>query len=375
MKSARALALEAMLRIEDGAYANLVVPQLLASSGLEERDRAFVTELVYGTTRMRRPCDWLIDQRVQPKGRTLDAPVRAALRLGTYQLVFLDTPPHAAVSQMVDLVDPAARGFVNAILRKVSVAHRPIQWPNLATELSYPDWIVERLTRDLGADAARAAMTIMNEPPTVTERPDGYIQDEASQWVAAYVDAQPGDLVGDLCAAPGGKSTLMAEAGACVIAGDLQTHRAALVAGNARRLRLTNVDTVVADGQRPPFRDGSFDRILIDAPCSGLGVLRRRPDARWRMTPDDVTELSVLQRRLLDAAVPLLKPGGRLVYSVCTLTSGETAGIDNWLADKHPELKPIPPPGEPWQRVGRGSRLLPQTANTDGMFVVGLRRT
>jgi 16S rRNA (cytosine967-C5)-methyltransferase len=375
MKPARALALDAMLRIEDGAYANLVVPQLLTTSGLEERDRAFVTQLVYGATRMRRACDWLVDQRVQPKGRTLDTAVRAALRLGTFQLVFLDTPPHAAVSQTVDLVDPAARGFVNAILRKVSVAHRPIKWPNLATELSYPDWMVERLTKDLGADAARAALAIMNEPPTVTERPDGYIQDEASQWVAAYVDAKPGELVADLCAAPGGKSTLMAEAGACVIAADLQPHRAALVVGNARRLGLANVNTVVADAHHSPFSARAFDRILVDAPCSGLGVLRRRPDARWRMTPEDVTELSVLQRRLLDAAVPLLKPGGRLVYSVCTLTSGETAGIDNWLADKHPELKPIPPPGEPWQRVGRGARLLPQTANTDGMFVLGLRRT
>jgi 16S rRNA (cytosine967-C5)-methyltransferase len=312
---------------------------------------------------------------VQPKGRTLDRPVRAALRLGTFQLVFLDTPPHAAVSQTVDLVDTAVRGFVNAILRKVATAHRPIRWPDLATELSYPDWIVERLARDLGTEPARAALQIMNTAPTVTERPDGYIQDQASQWVASYVGAQPGELVADLCAAPGGKATLMAEAGACIVAADVQAHRAGLVAGNARRLRLGNVDTVVADATRPPFRPGSFDRVLLDAPCSGLGVLRRRPDARWRITADDVTELSVLQRRLLDASVPLLRPGGRLVYSACTLTSAETAGIDNWLADRHPGLQPVAPPGQPWQRVGRGARLLPQTAGTDGMFVLGLRRT
>ena len=374
MKSARAIALEAMLRIEDGAFANLVVPQLLGRSQLAERDRAFVTQLVYGATRMRRACDWLIDQHVRPRGRALDPTVRNALRLGAFQLAFLDTPPHAAVSETVGLAPQAARGFVNAVLRKLASMPRPFRWPDLGTELSYPDWIVERLTKDLGAGAARQALMKMNEPPTVTERPDGYIQDQASQWVADFVGTVANETVADLCAAPGGKATLMAATGGLVVAGDVQPHRAALIKANVGRLRLDNVDTVVADARRPPFRPATFDRILIDAPCSGLGVLRRRPDARWRMTADDVTQLSALQRKLIDGAIPLLRPGGRLVYSVCTMTSSETAAIDNWLADKHPQMKPAPPPGKPWEPVGRGARLLPQAADTDGMYVIALTR-
>jgi 16S rRNA (cytosine967-C5)-methyltransferase len=129
----------------------------------------------------------------------------------------------------------------------------------------------------------------------------------------------------------------------------------------------------VADACLPPLRPGSFDRVLVDAPCSGLGVLRRRPDARWRIQAADVPRLAALQRRLLAAALPLVAPGGLLVYSVCTLTLAETAGIDRWLAKAHPEMTPVAPPGSPWERVGRGARLLPQTAGTDGMFLLMLR--
>ena len=118
------------------------------------------------------------------------------------------------------------------------------------------------------------------------------------------------------------------------------------------------------------MRARTFDRVLVDAPCTGLGVLRRRADARWRVVPADVEALAALQRRLLDAAIPLLKPGGTLVYSVCTLTAAESTGIDAWLADAHPELAPLPPPGPPWEPAGRGARILPQTAGTDGMFVL-----
>jgi 16S rRNA (cytosine967-C5)-methyltransferase len=130
----------------------------------------------------------------------------------------------------------------------------------------------------------------------------------------------------------------------------------------------------VADAARPAFRPGAFDRVLVDAPCSGLGVLRRRPDARWRIQVADVPRLAGLQRRLIEAALPMLRPGGLLVYSVCTLTKAETAGIDRWLATAHPELQPVLLQLAPaWQQVGRGARLLPQTAGTDGMFVLALR--
>lgn len=368
---ARRVAVEALLRIDEGAYANLVLPGLLERSGLDRRDRAFVTELVYGTTRMRRACDWLVDRLVD---RPLEPEVRAALRLGAYQLAFLGTPSHASVSATVDVAPQRARGLVNAVLRRLSREPAP-RWPDPATRLSYPDWIVRRLARDLGVEEAQAALEQMNVAPTVTERADGYVQDEASQEVAAYVGAAPGERVADLCAAPGGKATAMGAAGpALVAAADLSPGRARLVAENVAGLGQANVAVVVADAAAAPFRPATFDRVLLDAPCSGLGVLRRRPDARWRVQPGDVGRLAALQRRLLDGAASLVRPGGLLVYSVCTLTQAETVEVDRWLVSAHPDLVPVAPPGPPWRPLGRGALLLPQDAGTDGMFVVGLRR-
>ena len=370
--TARGLALEALNRIEEGAYANLVLPSLLEGSPLDKRDRAFATELVYGSTRMRRACDFLIDRLVD---RPLDPDVRNVLRLGAYQVAFLRTPPHASVSATVDLAPARARGFVNAVLRRLVREPAP-RWPDPPTRLSYPDWVVHRLAADLGGPAAEAALEQMNVPPPVTERADGYIQDEASQQVAAYVGAAPGERVADVCAAPGGKATAMASAGAAlVVAGDHSAARSAVVASNVERLGLANVAVTVADAARPPLRAGSLDRVLVDAPCTGLGVLRRRADARWRVQPGDVERLAGLQRQLLDGAAGLVRTGGTLVYSVCTLTLDETEGIDRWLASVHPEFEAVPPPGPPWEALGRGARLLPQSAGTDGMFVVGLRRT
>ena len=369
--TARGLAARALDRIEEGAYANLVLPPLLAASGLAERDRHFVTELVYGTTRMRRACDHLVDGFL---ARPVQPPVRTILRLGAYQLAFLGTPAHAAVSATVSEAPERARGLVNAVLRKV--ATQPPPWPDDATRLSYPDWIAERLAADLGADAAAAAMAQMNEPPPVTVRADGYVQDGASQAVAALVGVQPGHRVADLCAAPGGKATAMAGGGAAlVVAGDVSEARAGLVAANAARLgdAASSVAVVVADGRSPPLRAGSLDRVLVDAPCSGLGVLRRRPDARWRVQPGDVDRLTVLQRQLVEAAAVTVRAGGVLVYSVCTLTLAETAGVDRWLSTARPDLVPLPPPGPPWEPLGRGARLLPQAAGTDGMYVLALR--
>ena len=368
---ARRVAVDALVRIDEGAYANLVLPLLLERSGLDRRDRAFVTELVYGSTRMRRACDWLVDRLVD---RPLEPEVRAVLRLGAYQLAFLGTPPHASVSATVDVAPVRARGLVNAVLRRMVREPAP-PWPDPATRLSYPDWVVRRLAADLGVEEAQAALEQMNVAPTVTERADGYVQDEASQEVAAYVGAGPGERVVDLCSAPGGKATAMAAAGpALVVAADLSPVRTRLVVENVARLGQENVAIVVADAAAPPLRPASFDRVLLDAPCTGLGVLRRRPDARWRVQPDDVDRLAELQRRLLDGAATLVRPGGLLVYSVCTLTLAETVEVDAWLASAHPELEAVAPPGPPWTPLGRGARLLPQDAGTDGMFAVGLRR-
>lgn len=382
---ARRLAAEALVRIdEEGAYANLVVPAMLERSHLETRDRGFVTELVYGTTRRRRSCDWLIDRFLLGD---LDPVARAYLRMGAYQLVFLGTPAHAAVSSTVDAAPRKISGLVNAVLRKVASADNA--WPDDATRLSYPDWIIERLRADLGADAATAALEAMNEAASATEREDGYIQDLGSQWVADAVGARPGERVLDLCAAPGGKATRLAGTGATVVAADVRASRVGLIAANVATLGLGTasgtwigtgtsagepgvVVPIAADGLRPPFAPASFDRVLIDAPCSGLGTLRRRPDARWRIAESDVTSLAELQLALVESALALVRPGGDLVYSVCTVTAAETIGVDALLAERHPELVALPPPGEPWVPSGRGALLLPQAAGTDAMFLLHL---
>lgn len=367
----RRAAVRALVRIDvDGAYANLALPAVLDASDLDQRDRNLVTELVYGTTRRRRACDWLVDRFVQ---RPLDPPVRAALRVGAYQIHFTDVPRHAAVSTTVGAVDGPARGLVNAVLRKV--ADLAPEWPDDATRLSYPDWIVDRLAADLGRERALAALESMDEPAVAHRRDDGYTQDLASQWVADLVGARPGERVADLCAAPGGKATAMAATGACVAAADLRRARVGLIAANAARTGSDTVSPLVADALRPPFAPAAFDRVLVDAPCTGLGVLRRRADARWRGSPDHVDRLAALQRDIVDAAVPLLRPGGVLVYSVCTLTAAETLGVDGHLASRWPDLVPLDPPTDPWIPWGRGALLLPQVAGTDGMMVLRLRRS
>jgi 16S rRNA (cytosine967-C5)-methyltransferase len=226
---------------------------------------------------------------------------------------------------------------------------------------------------DLGSEDALAALARMDEAPAVTERADGYIQDLASQWVAAAVEAAPGERVADVCAAPGGKATAMAGSGALVVAADHSPVRAGLVAGNAVRVGVP-VAVVAADALASPFRAASFDRVLVDAPCSGLGVLGRRPDARWRIDEASVSRLAALQRQILEASIGLLRPGGTLVYSVCTLTRAETVDVDAWLAVAHPELEAVPGLAGPWRPHGRGSLLLPQAAAaTDGMALFRYR--
>jgi 16S rRNA (cytosine967-C5)-methyltransferase len=356
MSNARQLAYRCLQRIDhDGAYANLLLQSELGKSRLSERDRGFVTELVYGTTRMRRSCDALIDRFLvkepQPALRTL-------LRLGAYQLHFAGVAAHAAVGETVELAPKAARGFVNAILRRVG--DTPMEWPNDAVRLSYPDWIASRLQAELG-DEAEAAMSRMNEPAPVSMRDDGYRQDLASQWVAAAVEALPGERILDLCAAPGGKATAMAASGAFVVAADLQMHRARLIRG---------VPVVVGDAAAPPFPHSTFDKVLIDAPCSGLGALRRRADARWRITEADIGVLADLQRRIIAAAAPLVRPGGWLAYSVCTLTAEES--ISHPIPDGFDPIAEAP--SAEWRPYGHGWRVLPQDHDTDGMVLIRYRR-
>jgi len=369
---ARRLALEVLGRIErGGAYANLALRAALDRCDLDRRDRAFVTDLVYGTTRMRRACDHLIDRflhdDIQPE-------VRTVLRLGAYQLHWAGVPPHAAVSATVAVAPRRVQGLCNAVLRRVA-DYQPT-WPGPAVELSVPDWLIDRLVADLGLDDALAALAAMNRPAPAVVRDDGYYQDRASQLVADLTGEGlvPGGRVLDLCAAPGGKATALAAAGASVVAADLRPARLGLVAQNADRLGHA-VALVAGDGRAPPFRPGSFDRVLVDAPCSGLGVLRRRADARWRGGEADLADLALLQADLLVGAAALVRPGGQLVYSVCTMTEAETAGVDRRFREAEPRAEPEPV-GRPWRPHGdhgSGGLLLPQDLDSEGMAVFRYR--
>lgn len=376
MPTSRRVAIDALVEIEaDDAYANLKLGPLLERSGLDERDRRLVTELVYGTIRRRRALDHLVDRFLVSDP---PPPARAALRVGAYQLRFTDIPDHAAVSATVDATPKRFRGLVNAVLRKVASA--PVTWPDDATRLSYPDWIVDRFVADLGAEDGFAALETMNRAPEVTVRDDGYTQDRASQRVVEALAVGPGDLVVDVCAAPGGKATALAAAGARVVAADLRPKRVGLIGSNADRTAAGRpadaaVWPVVADARRSPLRPGIADVVLVDAPCSGLGVLRRRPDARWRVTASDVEELAGVQGAILAAAAELVRPGGLLAYSVCTLTVEETTGVAEAFAAGHRGYEPVAAPDDPWVPWGSGALLLPQADDSDGMALFLWRRT
>jgi len=366
---ARRLALDVLVRVDaGGAYANVALPAALKKADLDERDRAFATELVYGVTRRRRALDWVLDAfLVAPP----PAPARAALRMGAYQIIELGTPVYAAVSATVSAVPRKHRALVNAVLRRVADAGAP-DWPDDPTRLSYPDWIVDTLADDLGRSAALAALESMNSPAQVHRRDDGYVQDLSSRLVTDAIDVQAGDLVADLCAAPGGKATGLAARGVRVVACDSHPGRTRRLEANRRALKAASMAVVAADGRHPPLRPGRLDAVLVDAPCSGLGALRRRPDARWRIEPSAVPRLVELQRSLLDSAIGLLRPGGHLVYSVCTLTAAETSGVAEHTS-RDDRLSPQPPPPEPWLPHGDGAMLLPDAAH-DGMALFCWRR-
>lgn len=372
---ARRVAIDAIVRIDDGgAYANVVLPKMLEDTDLEPRDRGLVTELVYGSTRRRRALDHVVDRFL-----VQDPPpsARAALRIGAHQLIEMGTPPHAAVSATVSAAPKRFRGMVNAVLRKVATAAEAgIEYPSPAVELSYPDWVVERLRTDIGADEAMTALATMNQPATVQRRDDGYVQDESSQRIAALVPSAPGDRILDLCAAPGGKATGIAARGGFVVAADLRRSRVGLITENVARLETDRVAALQADATAPPFAPESFDAVLVDAPCSGLGALRRRPDARWRISPRDVEELAVLQRRMLIAAAALVRPGGTLVYSVCTLTAAESTGVVDACRAELAALDFIAarPADEGWRPLGEDVDVLLPGPGHDGMCRAVFRR-
>ena len=423
-KTPRGIAHAVLTRVDEGAFAHLALPEDLRRTNFSTRDRGFVTEMVYGTLREQRSLDRALRKHCRRPLDELDLDVLIALRLGAYQLAH-GVSPHAAIGETVSLVPERVRGVVNAVLRSLQDGGIPDPSEARYIRGSYPRWIVEDLDAAYGESDVTESLTIMNTPPPVTLRvhpmrgsvdaleaevataggtsergalvegslvvrglgdlaefgavADGRVsvQDQASQAVVALVGARPDERVLDIAAAPGGKASAIAEAmgdQGLVVVGDLHAGRVRTVVRGAERLELGSLAPYVADGRRLPFADASFDRVLLDAPCSGLGVLRRRPDARHRITRELVAEVAELQRHLLVEAARVVRPGGTLVYSVCTLTRAETVGID-WFANSElPEMIAIDPPPAPWRPAARGSILLPHVAGTDGMFVLRLQR-
>jgi 16S rRNA (cytosine967-C5)-methyltransferase len=318
---ARIAAYEILRRTEGGGYAS----DLLRSTDLPERDAGLASQIVFGVLRFRAQLDFLI-AHYAGRQRKLDAEVRTALQMGIYQLRHLDrVPAHAVVADSVELVKRArkssAAGFVNAVLRKVDRA--AIVWPEREVELSCPEWLLARWERHYGAHiAAKIAQAGLIEPETyVRITPAGArVQDIGSQSIVPLLELQPGLRFLDLCAAPGNKTAQALEDGVRTVACDVHFHR--LV-----QMKNLEVPLVVLDGTQPlPFR-GGFDRILVDAPCSGTGTLSRNPEIKWRLRPEDLDDLHGRQVALLANALEALAPGGRLVYSTCSLEPEENEEV------------------------------------------------
>jgi len=321
---ARIVAFDTLRRVHDGAFAS----DLLAakSKDLDSRDAGLASEIVFGCLRRQLQLDFLVD-RLAPRAR-LDIEVRIALRMGAYQIRHLDRiPPHAAVSESVELVKRArkrsAAGLVNAILRKID--RGPVAWPDRATQLSCPQWLLERWDAEYSPEVADGIARAFLESPETTVATTGRTQDVGSQSIVPLLDLHPGQTFLDLCAAPGNKTAQALEEGVQAIACDLHLHRLKNVpAENCRRVAL--------DGTVPLPFDARFDRILVDAPCSGTGTLGRNPEIKWRLKPSDLLDLHQRQVKLLGNALVHLKPGGRIVFSTCSLEHEENEDVVNEVA-------------------------------------------
>jgi len=316
---ARILAFDILRRVESGAWASDLL--LAHSAGLDSRDASLAAEIVFGVLRYRAQLDFLIEHYAGRRQK-LDVEVRLALRMGIYQLRYLERiPAHAAVTDSVELVKRArkrsATGLVNAILRQVD--RDPVAWPNREVELSCPEWLLARWEKQYGADAAAGiARAALAEPEKYMR--GSRIQDVGAQSVVPLLELAPGQSFLDLCAAPGNKTVQALESGVHAIACDLHFHRLA-------QMKNVDADLLVLDGTKPlPFAR-RFDRILVDAPCSGTGTLGRNPEIKWRLIPADLDDLQRRQMALLRHALEVLAPGGLLVYSTCSMEPEENEAV------------------------------------------------
>jgi 16S rRNA (cytosine967-C5)-methyltransferase len=397
---ARRAAFEVIRRVfEEEAFADRAFGR--AVEGLDERDRALAQRLAYGTVQRVRTLDHAIERLGRRPVARLDPPVQAALRLGAYQLGYVEgVPRYAAVNESVELVRRAgvarAVGFANAVLRRIADGIGPLlaALPEGPLKHSYPDWVYELWQRELGEDDALALMRAQNEPletvvrlvrgeidgePTdvpgayrverVDERAlaEGRIwpQSRASQLAALAVGSREGERVLDCCAAPGGKATMLRGE---VTAVEVNPGRSRELRENVARLGAAHVTVVEADATALPLELDGFDRALVDAPCSGLGVLAGRPDLRWRARP-----LPDLQLALLRAAAERVKSGGTVVYSVCTIAAAENEDVVDAAG-----LEVDASPADEWPRYRHPRRsefllTLPHRHGTSGFFVARLR--
>lgn len=457
--AARLLAVRVLERVgRVRAYADLALHHALAQSHLSAADRGLATELVYGTLRWQGRIDYALSQAVARPLEEIEPLVLTTLRVGAYQLMFSDRiPDSAAVDESVRCARAIgadrATGLVNAVLRRTAREYTSLSWPDLDTDpvdhlvhaLSLPRWLAERWEADYGAEQAAALARACNAPPPLTVRanprhgdreqlmkklqsqfpelrPCRYaaygvilghggdpgrdphfregqysVQDEASQLAAELLSVQPGQSVLDVCAAPGSKTTALAErltdGAGSVLALDRHGNRLSLVARAARRLGLTGIHTLVRDGTRSLLdlplphstsvdedeASPAFDRVLVDAPCSGLGAIRRNPDARWRIRSSDPARLAKIQSRLLNRAAEVTAPDGRLVYSVCTVIREENEEVVDRFLDENPsfrreETTPAIPHIEELLDDSGDMRCYPHRHDTDGFYAARLIR-
>ncbi|HTX31638.1 MAG TPA: 16S rRNA (cytosine(967)-C(5))-methyltransferase RsmB [Solirubrobacteraceae bacterium] len=436
MRPARAAALATVRRVfEQGAYADRALAA--EAEGLDPRERALAMQIAYGTVQRRRTLDHVAQGLVRRPLATLEPAVLAGIRIGLFQLLYLaGIPDHAAVGETVELVkrsSPGGAGLVNAVLRRAAreraplLAGLPDDTPaGAALKHSVPDWLAELWWEELGPERARRLLRAVNEPAETAVRvntllatadevraelpvpsrgapelPEGLVLDGAfdipgsplfrgglitpqsrgSMLVARALDPQPGEETLDLCAAPGAKTThlaaLMQRRGR-LVAVERQPARARVLVETCRRMGANDVEVRAEDALA--LRDeAQFDRVLLDPPCSGLGTLQSRPDRRWHASAEALGELAELQAGLLGVAAAATRPGGHLVYSVCTISRRQGGDLIDAFLGAEPEWEAVDLGARypHWRQDDRGRylQLLPDRDGTDGFFIACLRRT
>ncbi|WNB90451.1 16S rRNA (cytosine(967)-C(5))-methyltransferase RsmB [Bacillus sp. NEB1478] len=443
----RAIALDVLVKVEQNqAYSNLQLNQALLKADVNDKDKSLLTSIVYGTIQRKNTIDFYLEQLLNKPIKKKDRWVLSLLRLSIFQMLYMDrVPDHAIIHEAVEIAKykghKGLAGMVNGILRKLQREGTAAMDEKIgnsaekdALKYSMPSWLYERWSNQFGAENAEKMAEINLIPAPVTARintmlinqdtvfdmlreegitaekgelspegiviKDGYlpksnaynqglvtIQDESSMLVARAVSPEPGEKVLDACAAPGGKSTHLAEmmkGEGRVVSLDLHQHKVELIKKQADRLGLNNIDARTLDARKvkEEFEIESFDRVLVDAPCSGFGVIRKKPDLKWAKTEQDVERLTSIQKDILHAASQMVKPDGILVYSTCTVDKEENAEVAEWFLSQHPEFEwdphfseKMPETVKPFIIEERSDlQIMPHYFNSDGFYIAAYRK-